>query len=171
MNWARFAKLGDLPRLDGKPKKHLTRVVKVYALVDPRDGTVRYIGVTRTALAVRLERHLAAPTNARTRAWFLSLATAGVRPAIRLLGEVREDRWPQNEMFLVVWLREHGFSLLNVDPGGVHRDPRGRVRGRNRLSADALAKRVREGLDCPPHNLREGRIAAGVRNWIRRHGR
>ena len=66
----------------------------IYALVDPRDTTVRYVGVTSSDLSVRLTQHLRRPTNSRTRQWFEELSAVGLQPEIHLLSAVQPDRWP-----------------------------------------------------------------------------
>src|SRR5580692_2736393 len=84
-----------VPRNLVKAKKGSPRRIefRIYALVDPRDSRVRYVGVTSRTLADRLRFHLEKPTNARTRAWFSDLARAGLRPYISLLEHVGADEW------------------------------------------------------------------------------
>ncbi len=53
----------------------------IYGLVDPRDGTVRYVRQTTRSLAVRLAGHLTKPAP-RVGAWFEELRVGGVDPDI-----------------------------------------------------------------------------------------
>lgn len=53
----------------------------LYALVDPQDGTVRYIGQTTKPLRVRLAGHLSNPSP-RVASWLADLAQGGVQPQI-----------------------------------------------------------------------------------------
>ncbi len=53
----------------------------VYALVDPRDGKLRYIGQTRQPLAQRLRGHLGRPASAVGR-WIEELRAADLQPQI-----------------------------------------------------------------------------------------
>lgn len=92
------------------------RALKVYALVDPRDLTVRYVGVTNKSLQFRLDWHLRRPTNSRTRAWFSDLRRCGLRPEIVKLQNVVRD-WQVCEMQWIAWFRARG-DLLNIDAGG-----------------------------------------------------
>lgn len=53
----------------------------VYALVDPRNNRVRYIGATTQALAVRLKGHLVTKVR-RVKVWVDELAAQGLAPRI-----------------------------------------------------------------------------------------
>ncbi|MCW2901582.1 MAG: hypothetical protein JWO67_3847 [Streptosporangiaceae bacterium] len=61
--------------------RSVTATGTLYALADPRDGTVRYIGQTTKPIEVRLAGHLAAPAP-RVRAWIEALAVEGRSPEI-----------------------------------------------------------------------------------------
>jgi hypothetical protein len=102
-------------------------VVSIYALVDPFDSGVRYVGQTSSHLETRLDRHLACPTNPMMRQWFSELATDGFRPRIVELEQVREFEWEDAERGWICWFRQRG-ELINVDPGGEYRTPDGRPR-------------------------------------------
>lgn len=77
---------------------------QIYALIDPRDGTERYVGRTIVDLGVRLSGHLteARPKSdvySRKVAWLRDLIAAGLRPKVRLLEDTpirdlgAEQRW------------------------------------------------------------------------------
>ena len=90
----------------------------IYALVDPRNGSVRYVGQTIVALEKRLSDHLSGPTNAQMRAWFRELRGLRLRPRIELLETVlreeldtRERSWLK-QMFL---RGERPFQLADAD--------------------------------------------------------
>jgi len=53
----------------------------MYALVDPRDGRARYVGVTTRPLLARLAGHHSAACG-RLRDWFADLASVGTGPTI-----------------------------------------------------------------------------------------
>jgi hypothetical protein len=99
----------------------------IYALVDPRDETVRYVGVTSRPLNRRLAMHLESPTNIATAMWFRELDAAWQRPDIRVIEPALEGRWEQAEMYWIAWFQARG-KLYNVDPGGRYRDEQGNVR-------------------------------------------
>lgn len=88
--------------------------VLIYALVDPRDGSYRYVGRTMN-LRVRLAAHVPhRGENIRKRAWLADLWATGQRARAVVLEEcggpvsaaAAEDRWTQR-------LRGEGQPLTN----------------------------------------------------------
>lgn len=59
----------------------------VYALIDPRNNRVRYVGATTKTLRVRLYGHLKGPTAKRVKAWIDDLAASGLVPRIEAIVE------------------------------------------------------------------------------------
>lgn len=100
----------------------------IYALVDPLDSCVRYVGKTRSDLRRRLEFHLNQPTNRWTARWFSDLRANKQRPEIVALEYVDDHEWEDAERGWIHWFRERG-QLLNIDPGGEYRHSDGRLRG------------------------------------------
>lgn len=88
----------------------------VYALRDPRDGAVRYVGYT-TNLKQRLHGHIYSRTKTDTprTLWVRELKGLGLEPIIepvhRASGENDESEW-------IAWFRAAGFDLLNMSDGG-----------------------------------------------------
>jgi hypothetical protein len=97
---------------------------QIYALVDPRDERVRYVGVTIRPLFDRLADHIEKPTNREMRRWFADLDAQGSAPSVRLLIGV-SDAWEDAERGWIAWFRARG-ELLNIDPGGICRDHKGK---------------------------------------------
>lgn len=95
-----------------EPKKDDLTPRYIYALVDPRDGQVRYVGQCKN-LKTRYAGHLREPLP--TVAWVAELKGAAVVPEIRIL-EVTdaehvndcEQKWIQQEAVA------QGWKLLNV---------------------------------------------------------
>lgn len=110
--------------------------LSIYALIDPRDMLIRYVGFTKRELHRRLEVHLGRPVNKAMRQWFASLALAGTAPLIERICWTTEERWERDEMYWIGWCRQIG-RLLNVDAGGDYRlsknviNPAKRKRARN----------------------------------------
>lgn len=103
------------------------RTLVIYALVDPYDDCVRYIGVTSRTLAQRLALHLQKPTNAGMGEWLRGLMATGERPKIVKLEWVSRNEWEDAERGWIYWCRERG-QLLNIDRGGLARTATGAVR-------------------------------------------
>lgn len=95
----------------------------VYALRDPRDGAIRYVGCTVHALPHRLGAHLSAArcgaatrrTTGRVKPWLRELLAAGIRPDIATLQRVGTlQRANRAEVRWIKRLREAGEPLTNV---------------------------------------------------------
>jgi hypothetical protein len=54
----------------------------IYALIDPRDSLIRYIGQSRQEPKVRLHGHCSGNTNPKVTAWIAELKLAGFKPVI-----------------------------------------------------------------------------------------
>jgi predicted GIY-YIG superfamily endonuclease len=94
----------------------------LYALLDPRSGAIRYVGVSANVLQ-RYEQHCEPPRGRRRRTykehWIASLAKRGLAPKIEVLGEFPSaPRAAMAEVLLIKQLRELGFRLTNTTAGG-----------------------------------------------------
>lgn len=98
--------------------------MRVYALMDPGDRRVRYVGITRAALETRLRHHVENPVNSDMREWMDYLKRNGKEPAIELLTWAPDDDWERFERSWILFFARRGL-LLNRDPGGVCRDDTG----------------------------------------------
>jgi hypothetical protein len=102
----------------------------VYALIDPRDGTTRYIGQTTKTLAARLRGGYAP----RVRAWITELRSAGLAPQITAVREgVPADDLLVAEAEEITRIIAAGGTLLNEQVTGL---------GRKLLSERHEAERV-----------------------------
>ena len=91
--------------------------VYIYALADPRDHKIRYVGKTNLELGARLDWHIREPTNRRMGEWLGSLWFDGVRPEICVLEVCHTSKWEQEERSWISRLRKVA-DLLNVEDGG-----------------------------------------------------
>src|SRR5260370_35738751 len=73
-----------------EPTSSNNREYQVYALIDPRDKTTRYVGISKDAL-VRLAQHLNEVEN-RKRAWLFDLKQQGLQPDIEILEIVTSNQ-------------------------------------------------------------------------------
>lgn len=90
----------------------------IYALTDPRDGEVRYIGKANDARK-RLRGHLRDARRRRTPVynWINKLARLGLEPGMTVLVECDPECWKDEERRLIAEHRASG-RLLNVAEGG-----------------------------------------------------
>lgn len=94
----------------------------IYALADPRDGQVRYIGKTKNG-HLRPKEHLRegsrlAKSNAAKIAWVDELKSAGLVFEVRILSHCTPADADDAERFCIAFYRHHGASLLNRTDGG-----------------------------------------------------
>ena len=90
--------------------------MEIYALLDPDDGTVRYIGKARCS-RTRLKTHIsdARKRNSLVHIWIRGL---GSPPLLKVLEVCLDDQWKVREKELIAAERLINPSLLNVANGG-----------------------------------------------------
>jgi hypothetical protein len=92
--------------------------VDIYALTDPRDGAVRYVGKSRDAER-RYRQHLGERRRKTpVYSWIASLAEQGLVPGLTILGVCNESEWKERERAMIAQLRAEGLRLLNLADGG-----------------------------------------------------
>jgi hypothetical protein len=98
----------------------------IYALVDPRDGALRYIGVTKGPVLFRVDRHYHdSRVKTPVGGWVFELRRAGYRPDWFVVEYADGFAWRDAESFWIGYFRMIGADLLNVQAGG---DSRRRLR-------------------------------------------
>jgi hypothetical protein len=90
----------------------------VYALLDPRDYSLRYVGVTTNALDRRLyfhcrhaEKNISDEWKAR---WIRELQELSMVPFIQLLERTSN---PRRERDWILHLKQQGHQLMNTQDG------------------------------------------------------
>lgn len=105
------------------PNKHTPRWV--YALVDPRNSRVRYIGCSCNP-ETRIKDHMStviglvptllslhdSPTPVYT--WLFHLHQNGERPLLALIEQCPADVWRERENYWITKLNEAGADLTNI---------------------------------------------------------
>ncbi len=132
----------------------------IYALRDPRDGAVRYIGKTGFP-ATRLRFHLA-PCNLRTHTkktcWLKKIVGMGLRPTLDILEECAADTLSDAECFWIAQGHGLGWRLTNGTSGGDGLvNPSAEIR-------EKIASKLR-GRTLPPEHVEAS--AAGNRGKTR----
>jgi len=87
---------------------------QIYALKDPRDGRIRYIGQTSMSLRRRMQAHLLRAPIERTHkgVWLRNLLAAGLKPVYEVLG-TGYGEWAEAERRWIREGRERGWALTN----------------------------------------------------------
>ncbi len=107
-------------------------LVSIYALIDPRDGRIRYVGKSVNPKK-RLRAHLRDCPLARTHreCWLKGLVDAGLRPQLIILEECEEALWIEREQFWIAHQLAQGCDLTNRTIGGDGlRDPSDETRAK-----------------------------------------
>lgn len=118
----------------------------IYALIDPRDEAVRYIGWAMKP-ARRLLQHISEAITGGTShkcRWILALRASGHRPAMKILETVQKEHVLEREVFWIAKAREDGADLTNLTDGG-DVPPHGWNRGLSK-ETDPRVARAAEGL-------------------------
>jgi hypothetical protein len=164
-NGTRSPNLRDAAR--NRPSKEPTLI---YALCDPRDDSVRYIGKTIHPLHLRFAAHMRAGRRAGRRKpvhnWINGLLAIGQRPYIRCIQTVPcEWDWQAAERFWIAAARRTGYSLMNLTDGG--EGVSGHVHSQEHK--EKIAQKLRKGswhkcLQCSarfwrkPRDIRDGNM-------------
>lgn len=91
----------------------------IYALIDPRNKQVRYIGQTIQKLPRRVQGHLYRNDhNPHKVAWLNQLRSLGLKPIAEVLEEVDDIVADEKEQYYIAKYRNFGDWLLNADSGG-----------------------------------------------------
>lgn len=93
--------------------------VFIYALSDPRNNQVRYIGKANNP-EDRYTNHFnsARDKNTHKRNWINNIRKDGLRPGLIIIDEVPKSEWVYWEKFYISLFKTWGFSLVNYTEGG-----------------------------------------------------
>lgn len=90
----------------------------IYALVDPRDNQIRYIGKTDNPER-RLAMHMRDKDICHRTNWLKGLIAVGSKPAMTIIEEVAEGQsWEDRERHWIAHYRSLGCKLTNMTDGG-----------------------------------------------------
>lgn len=90
----------------------------IYALADPRDGRVRYVGKSNRPYKRRNSHVFHALRHGLMFRWIEDLNRAGCRPRVLILEAIPVAGWQERERWWIAALRSAGRELLNVCSGG-----------------------------------------------------
>lgn len=90
----------------------------IYALVDPRDGAIRYVGKT-VDIKIRLVQHFSDGGGAkRKHEWLRELRTLSLAPEVKILAEVDSENCFIEEKVWIKKMIADGCDLVNGNMGG-----------------------------------------------------
>lgn len=148
-------------------------MVRIYGLVCPLSGEIRYIGKTNRSLGVRLRGHLSESLNRRSshkHRWIARCFGLGLRPTVWLLEEIEDGKnWQERERAWIKRARDMGLDLTNQTHGGEGLDfidPEAKAKYLEKLSAAS-----KKAYEEKPH-IKAALVAANKRSWAEdREGR
>ena len=87
----------------------------VYALLDPRDQSIRYIGMSRQP-EKRLREHMKDTNHKQKHAWLKELKAQGLEPIVKIVEKAGKDRKQafSRETYWIHHYLEQGALLFNV---------------------------------------------------------
>jgi len=90
----------------------------IYVLKDPRNGAVRYVGMTHNK--TRLNEHVFSVKRCRTHkaSWIKTLLREGLRPLMESIETGLGEGWVVRERYWIAEYRRRGADLTNHTEGG-----------------------------------------------------
>lgn len=90
----------------------------VYALLDPRDQSVRYIGLSKQP-EIRLTQHASNKLSKQRYTWVQELRQQGLEPELKIIETVgRGKKYAfKRETYWIRYFIEQHAPLLNISPG------------------------------------------------------
>lgn len=126
----------------------------VYALIDPRDMEVRYIGKTVRG-GQRILEHTQSSTLAREETWkarwIRSLLGAGHVPLIQILHAPSEEELDACEIAWIAFARSESWALTNLTDGGegaLHPSPEAAEKKRKAMMGHAVSAETRAKISA-----------------------
>ena len=140
----------------------------IYALLDSRNGELRYVGKTAKSLQWRVAHHLRQARRMgrkhRSVNWLRGLIKEGIRPQVIELERVESgEDWEEAERFWIEYMRFLGAKLLNMTLGG--EGAVGHKQTQEHKDKIAAALRTRKQCKC----LLCGKLFWRKNNQVRKH--
>lgn len=149
---------------------------KIYGLICPKSGLVRYVGTTKRYLSERLWRHLNPPKkyNDRKQKWINSLKKEGLSPKIILIEETTKTKQLDRESY---WIDFYKWNdLFNMNSGG-NKPPEMAGHNRIKLSDEFIEKlgkmpdyKLAEIVGVSKRTIQRNRTARGIKSYSEQTG-
>ena len=137
----------------------------IYALTDPRNGKIRYVGKSNDTY-LRLKSHMSeARRNSGTHRlnWLRQLLNLSLDPILTILEEVEDEDWQDRERYWIAYGRSVGWPLTNATAGGKGANNPSKAT-RKKLSKAAMGKRYAAGKRTKEFRLQQAEYARGNQN-------
>lgn len=159
---------GDLREMTAPPNGHMPyRPAHIYILRDPRDGQVKYVGVTTQEPAARLCRHFVDARRSRkspAKHWIKHLLANGMEPTMEVIETVPAGGpWHVVERQWIAHFRSIGAPLKNLTIGG-DGSPGGK------RTAESCAAQSARQMGWNPSAETRARMSAAAKARVRKKG-
>lgn len=104
----------------GTPEHKLNpQTTFIYALIDPRDNAIRYIGKANDPQH-RFQVHIRSCEKEATHKgrWIKGLKLLNLAPLLKIVEEIPFDRWKEREAYWIQYYHSQGAPLTNGTAGG-----------------------------------------------------
>ena len=91
----------------------LSEVIGIYALIDPNDGSVGYVGKS-IDIAKRYHQHIGTHDGTPKSMWVKQLLDSGQKPGLKLLERCENSELDDRETYWMSFFMESGESSHNV---------------------------------------------------------
>lgn len=135
---------------------------KIYALIDPINNEIKWVGKTIMKLNDRLNSHI---QNSRfekykigCKKWIQSLLKNNKKPIIKLIEET--DNYIEREKYWIKYYKNLGYSLTNISPGGDN-NKGFKVSPETLIKMSNAVKGIKRGHPTKEHKLKISQKAKG----------
>jgi hypothetical protein len=93
----------------------------IYALKDPRNNEIRYVGITKKTVEERIKDHLKMAKTKPNRwvyNWINEVLNSGMSLIVDVLEEVNDSIVCERERYWILYGKENGWRLTNATEGG-----------------------------------------------------
>ncbi len=140
----------------------MTDTTFIYALVDPRNNRVRYIGKSDDPQKRLLEHYketISKNHNPYMTRWLNKLSRMSLEPEVMVVDEVPKHCWPKYEK---AWIRSmkaaYGKQIINIHEGGT---------GGDTMSGRKHSLETRQKMSNVARENRSNRARSGHLSWLK----
>lgn len=139
----------------------------IYVLLDPRDGSNKYVGMTKNPNR-RLREHISDSKRENTKKgnWIRKLISLGLEPKLQILEETNVSNCERLESYHIKQLIMNGNNLLNYDDNGIGTSNGFKRETIDKLRTNNTKKIIRHSLNGDKidefNSLREAERITGI---------
>jgi hypothetical protein len=105
-----------------EPIHWAAQLMEIYALIDPRTDSVRYVGRTSAGVRRRFYQHLSDPVGRPKAEWIAELKSLGLRPKVETLERCVRAGSIERETYWIAHFSGPGLLNVRTRPGASRED-------------------------------------------------